>query len=380
MGSVGENVKDIFINNVNDIEFERLAEFNREVYKGEFNAERFTDRNAISRLWKWKYANNPASRHTDNFGWLANYQSDLIGQFHVIPTYVKVGNNYYRAAWAANLAMLKKYRKMGVGSFLVKHAVDRIAGDFTFFLVGGMNTPSYSIFKKCGLVDLGRIPRHIKILDLTALLNCFKVPGVLSSAVQKIINIACKIIFFLKIPRKHSINTEIVDNLDKEFEKFWESISEQYSCIAKRDVTFLRWRYVEQPLWPYAIMRVKRKNTMKGFAVLREGEVKSGRLKRKKIGVISDILVDPQDGEAVRGLLKAITEYFKNKKVLLIKCDILDRKIEKALRTSGFIKVKPGNGFMIRICRKNIPENDIRLASSRESWHLTSGDSDMDFY
>lgn len=337
------------IERMRDVDPEKLVAFNMEVYQDEFNAARFANREEIKKTWDWKYYKNPASKDTDSFGWLAGYDEDLIGQFHFIPADVKIGDRLYRAAWGSDLAVLKPYRNMGLSAILIQHARNEVAKDFGLFLLGGMNDNSRAVFEKSGFVDLGKIPRFIKV------------PG------------------WFKTKRDKSVNVAAVDSFNDEFESFWNSVSPYYECIVKRNTAFLKWRYKDQPSSPYTVLKATRDGKIKGFAAVREGHRKCGILKGRKIGVISDILIHPGDPEAAHSLLMAITDFFREKKVLFIKCEILNIHVEKALKKAGFAKIKPQYSFMLNAHKNKMSESDTKLASVRKNWFVSWGDSDLDY-
>ena len=287
--------KDFSIKEMRSLDREKAAEFNVEVYRDEFNASNFNDREKIFKRWRWKYDNNPASKEEENFGYLADYQNDLIGQFHLMPADLKIGNEYYRSAWGSNLAVLKLYRNMGVSAFLIQHARKRIGRDFAFFLLGGMNENSYGVFEKSGFMNIGAIPRYVKITDFEGLLSSYGLPEFLTSIIGKMAYFAEKCLSFRRRKPDATITVQTAHNFGKEFKNFWNSISAYYPCIVKRDPTFLTWRFINQPLWTYTVLTVKKEASLKGFAIIREGEIKKGKLKGRKIGIISDILIDPRE-------------------------------------------------------------------------------------
>ncbi len=371
--------KDFSIDKMSTVDCGRLAEFNMRLYRDEFNAARFSDKEKILEFWRWKYDLNPGAGGVENFGWLASYKGNLIGQLHIIPAQVKIGSGLYPAAWGSDLAIIAEYRNIGVSFFLVEQAIEEIGGKFALVLVGGMNANSYNLFRKSGLVDLGSIPRYIKVLQIKRALSCWGALEFFSSAAQAIVNIIYRILDCGRRARGREIEVEALERFDGEFVKFWDSVSAHYKCIVRRDLSFLNWRYLKQPLWRYSILRVKRQGAMKGFAVLREGRIKNGRLKGEAIGVISDILVDPCDKKSARRLLDSITEFFKSKNALLIKCDILSDKIERILTAAGCIRIRPANKFVVRAYKENAPAEEINSALLRKNWFITSGDSDLDF-
>jgi len=371
--------KDLGVEKISGMDPGKLAEFNMELYKNEFNAERYADRAKILKFWDWKYRENPASKSEDNFGWVVTHKSEPVGQWHIIPADIKIGRADYKCAWGSDLAILKKYRNVGISAFLIQRAKKEVGEDFALFLLGGMNLNSYNIFKRSGFIDVGKVPRYIRILDLKEVLMRYGMPAFFAEAAGKLANLAYKM-FSTVDRRDNTISVETAKAFGSEFEEFWNSVSGHYACIIKRNLKFLRWRYANQPLWPYTILKATRQDHMKAFAVLREGDIKNGRLKGAKIGIVSDILIDPEDKEATMGLLKAIEDFFKSKRALLVKCDVLNAHVEKVLAGAGYLRIKPQNEFMLNIHPKHMKAEDAELASLRKNWFISSGDSDFDYY
>jgi len=373
--------EDFSITEMRGVKPDTLAGFNAEAYSGEFNSARFADRKKILRLWKWKYNDNPASKNNENFGWLAKFKEKLIGQWHIIPADIKIGENYYRGAWGSDLVVLNEYRNLGISAFLIRRVSEALGRDFALFLLGGMNENSYRVLKSSGsFIDLGKIPRYVKILNLKAVLIAYGIPPFFAGAAQKIFHVATKILFSSrKSYGDAAIKIESVNTFDEGFEDFWNSISGYYKCIVKRDPAILKWRYIDQPLWKYTVLKVSAGEKITAFAVLREGKVKNGKLKGNPIGIISDILVDPQHGECTRRLLQEVVKFFTAKNVIIIKCDVLNDNIENNLRKTGFVRIKSNSGFMLGLYRHKMSGEDSDYATTRKNWFITSGDSDFDF-
>ncbi|MCQ9207745.1 MAG: hypothetical protein NG740_07695, partial [Omnitrophica bacterium] len=112
--------EDFSIERTENIDRDKLAAFSIEAYKDEFNRARFTVRDEILKLWKWKYDNNPATGKTKNFGWTATYKGKVLGQLSIMPATIKVGKRYYPGAWGTDLAILKEYRNLGLSAFLIQ--------------------------------------------------------------------------------------------------------------------------------------------------------------------------------------------------------------------------------------------------------------------
>lgn len=369
---------DLAIEPLANIDPVKLADFNIELYRNEFNSNRYDARDKIIDFWKWKYDKNPAYDPKKSNGWIVLYKGNMVGQFHLMPANIKIGNNSYRCAWGSDLAILAPYRNIGISTFLIAHARNEAGHSYAAFLLGGMNPNSRGVFRKSGFADIGRLRRYTMILDVESILSGYGVPHLLCRVLQNILSI---IYSFPRLLRKKddAVSVQQVDGFDEDFESFWQDVSSRYGCIAIRDAKFLKWRYLEQPFWKYSILKMAKNGRMEGYAVLREGEIRSGRLKGLKIGVISDILVYPEEKNSADKLIGEIVKFFRKKKAVLIKCDILNKPIEKVFKANLFLDISSPHGFMLNAHAENMGEPDKDFVYLRENWFITSGDSDFDF-
>jgi hypothetical protein len=288
----------------------------------------------------------------------------------MLPSIIKVGRHTYKCAWGADLAVLKEYRNLGIGALLVSRVKKAVSRDLPALLLGGMNGNSYGIFRESGFTDLGMIPRYLKVIDPRAILESYGAPAYISRLFRSPLK--------SRDVSPSPADAEMDDDIGAEFDEFWDSVSAHYMCLGKRDAAYIRWKYKKSPLWPYNIISVRRSGSLAAFAVVRDGIVKSGALKGGPIGVITDMLADPGDGRSVRSLLAAVTRHFAVKGALLVKCDMLNAGLERLLRRSGFIGIRPAHRFMLGA--NGLASGDEALASDRNNWLITSGDSDLDFY
>ena len=359
---------------------DKLLEFNTHIYKDEFNNPRFSDKEKINLMWTWKWKENPASYGIENFGWLVKTKENIIGQFSAMPARVKIGKNTHVCAWGIDLAVRRDYRGMGVGTFIIGKVQEEARKSYKAFLIGGTNETSYHVFQKKGFVTLGRIPRYIKLLDTKTFFVKCGLPDFFAFFLERLLFLLGKpASFFIDlIVRENTIESEIIDNFTEEFNAFYSAVSKHYACITERNRPFLKWRHKEQPFGKSTIIRVKEKNLMKGFAVLREGCIKDGRFKGQKIGIISDILTDPESKKATRALIRAISDFFRKRKMFLVKCDILDSGFSKSLIGSGFILVPSKHKFLLDMKPESDDKKDFAMAALRKNWHITAADADLD--
>lgn len=370
--------KDIVIRPIAEVDPAVMRRFVRELYADEFNAARYADDGRTARLWEWKYRDNPAMGGTDRHGWVASHNGELIGQFHFIPAVVKAGAREYPCAWGSDLAIRRQYRSLGVSALLIRRAHEELARDRALILLGGMNPNSYAIFKNSGFIDCGRMPRYVRTLPAFSMAGGNGVAGLVAGTAARALAVASGIAAS-RAGLPEGMRVAEVKRFDGAFDDLWERASARIPCIARRDARFLNWRFIDQPLWPYTALKAEKGGVAYGYAVLRDGEVKNGRMKGARIGVISDILIDPDTAAAGMGLVREVVRIFRERGACLVKCDIVHGPTERILARSGFLRMRGANAFMLGVYDAHIAGPDGRCAEDRANWFVSAGDSDLDF-
>ena len=95
-----------------------------------------------------------------------------------------------------------------------------------------------------------------------------------------------------------------------------------------------------------------------------------------RTGIITDLFADANDEKTISVLISFAVKYFKNRSDIdLIRCDMLNKTFEKALKMSGFMKIRSSSHFMVN----NISEQlDREFMLDRDNWFVNYADCDLD--
>lgn len=321
------------------------------------------------KTWCWQYVENPFCLGKNPAAWLYTLNGGkAVGHIGAIPVELKMGSEKIIAGWAVDLITLSKYRRRGIGASLVIEANKH----FDIFLAIGTSKMSFPLFIKTGWEYLGNIPYYIKIWDAKILMR----KKIRSIFVANLIcipaNLFLKILNFLKRPRiPEGIKIKRMDTFSEEADLFWKKISTHYKIIVPRDKAYLSWKYDRQPDMHYVKLRAKRGDILCGYALLRCIETESA----KPEGLITDVITDPRDKEAIEALLFMALEYLKNQGCNVVRCYATSKNIQRALKNYGFIR---RNSQMRFVISKNT--DGLGEVENLDNWHITAGDSDIDRY
>jgi hypothetical protein len=116
------------------------------------------------------------------------------------------------------------------------------------------------------------------------------------------------------------------------------------------------------------------------FAAEKDGEIRgfavvclSPYRKAYPLGIITDIMADPEDKEVMNALYKAAITFFRKKNVNNIICILSDDRFAKMLRKFLFVKKNPRTVMLGNLEKCNVNEEDLKDMSN---WHFTRGESD----
>lgn len=370
-----------------DVKFEKLsiedkeeyADFLIDAYKDQFNSYQFKDREKVKKIWFWKYVDNPALAKGNPLIWIARIGGKIAGQLCLMPVEIKIGDNMYKAGWTQDFIILPQHRHKGIGRLLVGYVIEDSKKYLDMLLVAGTNKASYTIFKQLDFIDVDFISRNIKIMDFRNMPNRLSNNIITRVFIRAATYLSALISFFYaSVPNNKKIDIAELDRFGESIDTFWLAVSKVFPNIVKRDSECLKRRFIEQPFFKYKILTARDGRGVKGYVIIRIGEINNGRFSGLKMGIVSDILFDPEERYIGKLLLKAAIGYFDGRTDMM-RCDILDRKMRSVIMSSGFIGIKSNNRFLL------LPLTDelkSRYANPSETtnahWHITYSDSDLD--
>lgn len=316
--------------------------------------------------WYWKFRDNPAG---SAIIYVAEADGKIVGHYGIVPLRIKVGEEYITGAQSMDTMTHPDYRRQGIFVKLANETYRAAEESGIYVTYGFPSKASYPVYvRELGRVDLGLVPRMVKLLDLDPILKKHTRNTILFKASRIFVNLALKMMFKAKrIPNQTGIKLSMVSSLDERIDEFWQKASADFRILVVRDKKYLNWRYLNNPDGGYVIYLAESGDSILGFIVLKvvDGEV--------RIGYIVDILTMCEQTSVDQALVSKAIEHFRREKVNIIYCYILDERYYGILKKSGF---RPRSSELVLGVRINSPGLSETFLSDLKNWHITFGDTD----
>jgi len=157
---------------------------------------------------------------------------------------------------------------------------------------------------------------------------------------------------------------------DDDVTALYERLVPRYRCMARRDATFLNWRFRDAPGAPYTITlaRDAPDGTLRAYAVHRRASMMG-----HDVGLVMDWLCDPEDRAASQAVQGAVRDFHgtRGRHEVAFVCPTSSTWFDEFQRW-GF-RAQPSSYMMI--ARPFVPQLEPRFM--REHWYYTLADFDI---
>ncbi|MGB9833529.1 MAG: GNAT family N-acetyltransferase [bacterium] len=319
--------------------------------------------------WKWEYEWSPFSPPIIA---LARHQGKVIGQEALFYVPMKCGERRFLGAQSVDTMTDSQFRGRGIFGRLARLTLEEGKRRSTPLFYGFPNRNSYQAYVgKLGWVDITRVHRYIKVLNLPSALRARLKSPTLCSLLGWIAYPLVQIYFFGKGRRSQNFSLVQVERFDTSYDKFWETIRNRFPLMVDRTSQYMNWRYLDHPSGEYQAYFLKREGDeeIAGVAVLHLVKL------QYPLGSIGEFFVKDWDPEIAQIFLTLVLEHLRSQGAAIVASWILPH--------SPFVPVFKKLGFRLRSRHQPLiaisPDGSLKVEefSKPESWYITSGDYDM---
>jgi GNAT superfamily N-acetyltransferase len=249
----------------------------------------------------WKYFQNPAG---PIYGCCAEKGGHLVGFYGNAPLEIKLGHRIVKGAQALDAMVLPDLRRQGLFVRMAQHTYKQMEGAGFELLYGVPNPISRTgLVKRLAWTYAGEIPRYVKVLNANAVSGAADLGWLRTAAYRAMLRAVRLVTSRRKIVPQGHVRIREVEALDARFDALWAAEATGEVPIAVvRDVAYLTWRYLQNPLVDYRILVAERGDALAGYAVLSLRD-----LEKDGTVALAELMVAPGDREAGLALLVAAT-------------------------------------------------------------------------
>lgn len=327
--------------------------------------------------WFWKYSDNP---YWKNDIVVALRNGEIIGCKHSVYFKLKMGEKVIECSLGSDLAIHTDFRRRGISRKirdLSTYARTKIySQDFSYYVTS--NPVIIDEFRRRSNTFSHDIQVFVKINDIDLQLK--EMPMKYSSLIKT----GFKTLVFLNkiknIFNKNLVKTQLkifrTNNIDEKMNVFWNSIAEKFNFIVVRDVSYLKWRYLDPRAGNFIILLAEEESVVSGYIVLHINR----KRKQYPVGYIVDVLTHPDRTDVSFALVNEALEYFKKFDVNIItSLAIRSQPYEKTLKRAGFINSRKKLNLFLgtkSLKSQDIETIEIISKGEPEKIHFMYGDID----
>ncbi|MBU3193968.1 GNAT family N-acetyltransferase [Clostridium algidicarnis] len=298
----------------------RILELFNEVFKKEMKLE----------YWRWRY--NKSRKKYINLMW---DDENLAGHYAVFPIKVKYNDRFIESGFSMTTMTSSNYKKLGIFKTLAKN----------------LYLDSYNELEVIwGFPNNNSLHGFVKYLEWKKLFD---------------INMLMIDIELAERELKNKNNLiHIIDKFTNDYNKLFLDVSNEYDFIVKRDIEYLNWRFIKNPVNKYYILEYREDNVLKGYSVY--------KIYNEENVLYSDIV----DFLAINKyvfieLIKETLLYIKNHSAKFANIWITDLEYKKQLFDVGFKDKGLTTHFGI------LKNAEIETLKDCKKYYLTMSDSDI---
>ena len=304
--------------------------------------------------YAWLYRSNPQGAATT---WLALERSTgrLAGCTSIFPRVLMVNGREHRGAVGGDCYVSPGYRRRGVATLLHRTTAAGLADAGVEMMFGPPNSVNYAALVKSGARPVGSFGTWVRPLVTEAWRPLPPALGRLGTAVLN------------RMTGKpaRGFRMELVSDDDPSCASFFDAICADYAVIGVRNMSYVRWRYLDSVARVQRPFVVRREGRIVGFVVL---ETDRCRLHVVDFLTFSDPFV-------IDASLALVVAHAKR-----LGCDAVEisakaeGRLGRRLTRRGFVFRRKRGFQVLAAAGTSLPETVL----TPESWHFLNGDEDLD--
>jgi GNAT superfamily N-acetyltransferase len=313
----------------------------------------------------WLFERNPHRESGEPVLWVCKRDGIVVGQQASIPVSLKIGDEYYRAAWGTDLMVHPQWRLKGVGPALV--GAQTQTRDIVLGM--GLSDAAYKNHMRAGWTDMDRLPIFVRPLDPAPCLQAFGAHRLLGALMPRMLFDGSARVISHSMRAATGLCLERVPAFDEQVETLWTQASRSYRILVKRDFASVRWRFDEIPQSAsYQRYYLSRRGKLVGYAVVRAKPFRG-----HTAAWVIDHLCEPG---RIGGLFALLIAEMSRQRYAAMFIEQLHQRAHSTLRALGCARVAAGSRFVLHVRDGAAVQADGFKDAA--DWLVTCADSDVD--
>ncbi|MEL7537975.1 MAG: hypothetical protein AAFZ58_01550 [Pseudomonadota bacterium] len=340
----------------------------------EFQKSTYPERNqeTIADQWRWMLVESAQRLQAPPSVWLYLKDDAVLAHQGAIPIDLHTEGERLRTGWFVETMAASGIRGSAIGPMVIKKALE----DMNLSLSLGQNEQMRQIQFALGWEQICALTKYVFVCGYGMNLRGKLPPGLAEVAAFSLGVAGRRKTRRAESTARGSYSSHHVHRFGEAHDALWERMAASCSCAAKRDASYLNWKYFDRPAARFEAIEVRDDDRVVGTVVTKLESPSDVYPYRR--GVLVDFVVPLDDAAAQIALLAYSIRHLEQAGAQTVICQISNPALERTLTQFGF---RPrGEGHQFLIYALGVDEGVATSLRSPENWLLTLGDSDADNY
>ena len=321
--------------------------------------------------WRWMFIDSPKRLGVPPQMWVCRESSSVVAFTGAIPVKLKVDDKEIDTAWCVDTMVLESCRNMGLGPKIMV----QVNQDLPFALSLGQTKEMRDILERLGWGQVAPFETYVYALRPQKILH-----GKMHSVLAGTVGAGLQIVQYTKRLKTSALirplESRNVESFGERHDDLWNRVKNEYRCVVVRDASYLNWKYVYQPGQEYFRIEFLENDLVVAVAVIMTRDPGPNSPYSYRRAFIVDFLASLSDEKLIFSVLEQVRKKCVEMDIDSIVFELINDKLEKYLRSFGFIRRDPTRFFWLR--------NDETIGLDRQAimekanWTVLKGDSDVD--
>lgn len=295
--------------------------------------------------------------------------AEAVGSASLLPVDVKAGESAVRAAIAVDFNVAAAHRGFGPALKLQRTLLDAGREAGLVATLGFPNEASGLMFRRVGYKEIAKARGWAKVLRSRYVVGRYLKTDVLATPAGAVLDVVLAVRDRLasRRPALGPVRARTLDAADARFDDLWTRARGLAPNLIQRSASFLNWRYLRSPLWPFRLFVLEDADgaRIRGYIVFHLDEPSL---------VVDDFFYEDLPGVGSFLFRQFFIEARRTPARAVTLLAIENERTGAFLQSLGFVPRDRTRAILGYCAPSAVPPPGW---FEKEAWHLTDGDLDL---
>ncbi len=329
------------------------------------------DQDLLEPRWRWMYLESADRLGLEPVMWNYIEAGNVIAYTGAIPVNAWLDGAIVPTAWCVDTMVLKSCRDKGLGPVIMM----KTRQDMPFSLSLGQTKEMRAILFSLGWQQVAPLQIYVYPLRPGNMLK-----GKMNALMAGAVGAGLQMLTYKKNLKARAnlldLDVREVERFSDQHDQLWDQVCHDYKYAVVRDASYLNWKYADQPGQSFKRIEMIKDDKIVAVAVLMFREPGAHTPYKYRRAFVVDLVCPISDQKLLLSIFEVIRKECDKLGFDTITFEVINKKLEAALKYFGFIRREPERFFLVH--PGGVDESVHADIFQADHWLITKGDSDID--